>query len=709
MADRNGKSGYDDVLDQARDLIRDADSAGEEYSLEEILAEYGGGTERQLLRDAVPEETAPEETVPAEPEGEPAAEDTVPLPELKPARKAPEPPRKPSPPPKKEPEIPPPPRPLTMEEMVGRTVDQVMEEQAAAAPAKPRRWLFSRRPVEETEELPPPPEPEEEEPEEEPIGPEPPLDEAASEARRAEKKRREMLPAAWCVTALLAGLLAADSRGVEIPAWTGDTRLQTIVFLAALALVNLCCRGVFARGFRLLARRRCSAELVTSLAALVTAGDCAAGLLLPGRTAAQPYALPVCAALCCAQWGLVLREKGLYDAYRAAAITTEPPYLVTDLPQGTGKQRGRVEGFYQDSVADDLSQKWQTALLPVILVGTLVFGGLTSLGKGRGADFLLCWSAVLAASASLALPLSWSLPWSRLSAQLQKSGCALAGWGGAAAISRRRTMVLTDLDLFPPGSVQLNGIKVYGEKVPHAVSYAASLVRAAGSGLERLFDELLRSEGGHYRELSDFSFYEEGGCSAVIRGESVLLGTAPFLRKMDVRLPGNLNLQTGLYLAVDRQLVAVFAVKYKPPENVDWALRMLRRSRITPILASRDPNITPALLKRKFSRAVKVEYPPLAARLALSELEQGRGRPRALLLREGLLPYAETVAGAHRLRRGVSLCTQLSLLGSGAGMLLAYYLCSAEALALMTPLMLLAFQLLWLLPVVLLTAWTVRY
>ena len=264
----------------------------------------------------------------------------------------------------------------------------------------------------------------------------------------------------------------------------------------------------------------------------------------------------------------------------------------------------------------------------------------------------------------MALPLSWSLPWSRLSAQLQKSGCALAGWGGAAAISRRRTMVLTDLDLFPPGTVQLNGIKVYGEKVPHAVSYAASLIRASGSGLERLFDGLLRSEGGSYRELSDFSFYEEGGCSAVIRGESVLLGTAPFLRKMDVRLPGNLNLQTGLYLAVDRQLMAVFAVKYDPSENVGWALRMLRRSHITPILAARDPNITPALLRRKFGRAVKVEHPPLAARLALSELEQGKGRPRALLLREGLLPYAETVAGAHRLRRSVSACTRLSLLGS---------------------------------------------
>ena len=707
MADRNGKSGYDDVLDQARDLIRDADSTGEDFSLEEILAEYGGGRERQLLRDVEEEAAAPAEPVP-----EKVPEDTVPLPELKPARKEPEPPKKrepPPPPPKKEPELPPPPRPLSMEEMVGRTVGEVMEEQAAAPEKTRRRGLFSRRPLEDTEELPEPPEPEEEEPEEEPIGPEPPLDEAATEARRAEKKDREMLPAAWCVTALLAGLLMAESRGVVIPAWTGDAQLQTIVLLASLALVSLCCRGVFARAFRLLARKRCSAELAASLAAVITAADCAARLLLPERTAAEPYALPVCAALCCAQWGLALREKGLYDAYRAAAITEEPPYLVTDLPQGTGKQRGRTEGFYQDSVADDLSQKWQTALLPVILMGTLVFGGLTSLGKDRGADFLLCWSAILAASCSLALPLSWGLPWSRLSAQLQKSGCALAGWGGAAAISRRRTMVLTDLDLFPPGSVQLNGIKVYGEKVPHAVSYAASLIRASGSGLERLFGGLLRSEGGSYRELSDFSFYEEGGCSAVIRGESVLLGTAPFLRKMDVRLPGNLNLQTGLYLAVDRQLVAVFAVKYNPSENVDWALRMLRRSRITPILASRDPSITPALLKRKFGRAVKVEYPPLAARLALSELEQGRGRPRALLLREGLLPYAETVAGAHRLRRSVSACTRLSLLGSGAGMLLAYYLCSVEALALMTPLTLLVFQLLWLLPIALLTEWTGHY
>ena len=45
----------------------------------------------------------------------------------------------------------------------------------------------------------------------------------------------------------------------------------------------------------------------------------------------------------------------------------------------------------------------------------------------------------------------------------------------------------------------------------------------------------------------------------------------------------------------------------------------------------------------------------------------------------------------------------------GAGALLAYYLCSVEALSLMPPLTLLVFQLLWLLPVALMTEWTGRY
>ena len=181
-----------------------------------------------------------------------------------------------------------------------------------------------------------------------------------------------------------------------------------------------------------------------------------------------------------------------------------------------------------------------------------------------------------------------------------------------------------------------------------AIAYAAAMTRAAGCGLERLFEDYLKGEGGSYELAVDFSFYEEGGYAATIRGEAVLLGTASFMRKMDIRLPGNLNLKTGIYLAIEHHLSAVFAIKYEPSENVDFALKMMRRSHLLPILASRDPNITPALLRRKFSKNIRLEYPDLTDRVALSEAENDHGDlPRALVFREGLLPYAEEIGRAH--------------------------------------------------------------
>ena len=187
------------------------------------------------------------------------------------------------------------------------------------------------------------------------------------------------------------------------------------------------------------------------------------------------------------------------------------------------------------------------------------------------------------------------------------------------------------------------------------------------------------------------------------------MGTASFMRKMDVRLPGNINLKTGIFLAVDGDLIAVYAVKYLPADNVDYALKLMRRSHILPILAARDPNVTPALLKRKFSKNLRVEYPELVTRVALSEAEQDRGLPRALLFREGLLPYAEAVAGSGRLCLCVRRATLLAILGSLAGTLLSFYLVFVAAYSLLTPLALQAFLLLWTLPVLLMADRSGRY
>lgn len=694
----------------------------EDYSLEEILAEYGGSLEHHLLRETeAPAEPEPP-AAPAEPA--PAQEpETPPVPEPPPEEEAP-----PSPPeePPSAPPAPDPlqeaeqaaeadvarlniphPRPISLEDVVGSTVDAVMEE-AREPILPPKRGLFSRKPPEETESLPPPPEPEPE-PDPEPIGPEPTLWEAAHDARQLYIRRKHtvLLP---LITALPPTLfLLLERYQVKVPYWSGDREVQCVVLLVCLGLTALLCRHVFLKGFGMLLRRRCVAELLVSLSVLVSAADCAARLLGGEPGEVMPYASVSCLGLVFAQWGVRRESKGNYDMLRAASLDEDPPYLVTSTPQGACKQRGSVPGFFTTAARSDVAALWQTALLPAFLAAALVFAGLSSAGQERSGDFLLNLSAILPAAATFSLPLCWALPWSKLSEHLQRTGCAVAGWSGAQKISAQRRMIVTDGDLFPPGTVQLNGRKLYAETQEQAVSLAASMARAAGSGLERLFNNLVRSEGGRYEKVDDFSFYEEGGWSGTIKGESVLMGGASFMRKMNVRLPADVNLRTGVFLAVDKELTAAFAVKYSPSENVDFAMKMMQRSRIQPILASRDPNITPSLIKRKFNRGVHMEYPGLSERIALSEAEKDRDLPRALLFREGLLPYAETVAGSLRLCKAVRRAAAISLLGSWAGTLLTFYLTSLGAYELLNPLALEVFLLLWTLPVLLMADWTGRY
>ena len=200
----------------------------------------------------------------------------------------------------------------------------------------------------------------------------------------------------------------------------------------------------------------------------------------------------------------------------------------------------------------------------------------------------------------------------------------------------------------------------------------------------------------HQRALRGTVDFGQGvgrGVGGRIHGETVLFGTAGFMRKRGVNLPRNLGLKTGVFLSVDGTLIAVFAVKYMPAENVDWALHALHHSRITPVLAVRDGNITPALLKRKFGTDARAVYPKLSTRLALSE--RGGGRPYALLMREGLMPYAEVVLGSKRLCASTKRCTVLAFLAATASTLLAFYLTFVGAYSVLTPLSLLIYVLLW--------------
>ena len=136
----------------------DVPALEEDFSLEEILAEYGAGREQRLM-EAV-EQEARRETEPAAPPAEGGAKKPPLQTEARP-RPAPQVTEKTAPPqkPPAQPEdlleelrqdLPPSPHPITLEDVVGSTVDAVMEEEEEPLlKKKHRRGLFSRKKLEE--------------------------------------------------------------------------------------------------------------------------------------------------------------------------------------------------------------------------------------------------------------------------------------------------------------------------------------------------------------------------------------------------------------------------------------------------------------------------------------------------------------------------------------------------------------------------------
>lgn len=687
MSRRNQRPSYTPVPD-------------DELSLESILAEYGRGG-RQPAPEAAPTpepKPAPEPVSVPEPAPEPESvpePEPVPVPDPVPLSDTPD--------------------RVSLKDVMSQTVDAVLEDEDDGVIDDPvplgqrlsgllhrftdRRSDRRRGLSQETEQLfdDPEEEPEPEEPEE----PEPRMDDALrEEKRRCNRLRRGLLLGAFPALLLV---VAAVLQELEVlpPAWLDAAFLRCMALGGGLLLTALLCLPVWQTAVRMLRDGRVGCELCAGVTVLADLLCCVSGAVT-GSTLSTPYAAAGALLILSCQLGLYLTAESRRIAFHLADVNGIPPYVVSVLPAGVCKQRGVLEGFYRMTMRPDPARQWQNYVLPLLLSAAVVLSGVVCFTARPMEEFPWVLAALTGAGVQLSLPLTGALPLYYLSRRLERSGAAAAGYAGARAVARAGRIVLTDDDLFPAGTVTLNGYKVYGEERVRAVSYAASVARAAGSSLAPLLDRQLTAEGGYPMRVDEMRYCEEGGVEAAIRGETVLMGSAYFMKKRHVSLPRDLKLQTGLFLAVDGVLTAVFAVKYQPSRNAEWALRAMRRSHITPVLAVRSSNVTPGLIKRKFGVDAKVVYPDVSTRLALAQLAAQQGEtPNVIVCREGLLPLAESVVGSRRMVRAVRTATVLGYIGSLCGVLLSYYLTSVGNFAVLTPLAMVVFLLLWLLPTLL--------
>lgn len=658
------------VLSDTGELLKDI-PLSQDYDLEDILAEFGTGA------------TKPK--APSRPE---------------------------SPEPKE--------RLVSLEDVMDRTVSAVMEEESAqrqmemaqeeAAARKAKRAALRRarlaacrsffRKLMAAKSRPIPKE------DEEALPPEPDMDEAEFEQKRLCRRHRGAALRCLLPAALLVGITAAEAL-VTLPAFWTDTPALRFGTVGGLLLLEAAFALPLWREMAALFRERrfsCAAGALVLFLSCIA--DCVWCLVRGGEH--LPLAGAAALVIFCCQWGAFLRCESRRESFHLANLGGTPPWGVSKTEAGAVKQSGRIDGFYTHAMTPDPIEKGQNLLLPLLLATACVLAGVVCLSDIKPGQPFWVLTALLTAAMPLSLPVAGALPMRLLARRLSHSGCAVAGYCGAKNVSGFRRIIITDEDLFPSGTLSLHGLKIYGEELGRVLSYAVAVARAADSQALPLLEQMLSDNGGHAEKLDDFRWYEEGGAGGSIHGETVLLGSAYFMRKQKVRLPKDLKVPSGLFLAVDGQLTAIFALRYQPSRNVDWALRALRRNRVIPVLAVRGCNLTPDFLRRSFKVDAKPIYPDVQTRLTLLEKTRAVAPAHALIYRDGLMPYAETVLGCRKLLLAVRRTGALVCLAAVAGLLLCYYLTGIGGYASLTPLRLVLFQLLWLLPGLLL-AGQVKY
>lgn len=393
-------------------------------------------------------------------------------------------------------------------------------------------------------------------------------------------------------------------------------------------------------------------------------------------------------------------------AIRLDSITAVPEYY--EDKKGFVRSEGQVAQFMDTFETSPKLEKTLSVYTLVALCISVAAGVLAGVLHGVSVGIQVASVTALAAMpASMFITLT--RPMAVLEKRLHRLGAVLCGWQGVEGLAGKAVFPITPEDIFPGGTVQLNGVKFFGKLPPDTViAYAAALMEADGNSLQPIFTHLLDSRNGRHYTAENLQVYQ-GGIGAEIDGKQVLAGSLSFLKDMGAELPEGIRVSQAVCLAVDAELCGLFALNYEKERSAAAGLSALTGHRkLGAVMTRRNFMLSAEFLKSFFGANPKrIAFPDLEQLEQLQEKKQEEAAPAlAMVTAEGLAPFAYAVTGARALNRAAKFGVAVHMTGGILGMVMMLVLAYLGATELLTPVNLFLYELVWLVPGLLLSEWT---
>ncbi len=483
---------------------------------------------------------------------------------------------------------------------------------------------------------------------------------------------------------------------------TGAERVFALLNLLIFGVGLFVCRDILKDGIKPLKKLKVTADTSVSVACAITLLQSLLVLIAPSFFFSQSlnvYSLLAMFALTLNSLGRHMtakRAKGNFGFVissfnKYTARFYHDPRMTAKILSNTSiksskivfqKRTSFLKNFIKLTYAEDegtgMSEKFTIPSAVVCLLVSVLYFVLSKSFMGA----LSVLSVMLCMAVPMCGRLLGALPLYQLSKNSLRNQAMVVGYPAVEHFSDSCAIMIDAKELYPEGSVHMNGIKTFsGRKIDDALFAAAAVMVNAGGAMAGMFDGIIQGNKEEVLPPVESLVYEdEKGLIGWVNNERVLVGNRFLLEKHGIEPPPidyERKYRKGgneiLYLASSGELVAMFIIEYSANRRVMDALRRMESNGMSLLVRTVDVNITPERISKDFGiyhETVKVLPTALGNIIRDEMIGKEKSAPALIATKGGVVPLGRAVSGCIKAKKNISLSLAIQAIEILLGLLL---------------------------------------
>ena len=480
--------------------------------------------------------------------------------------------------------------------------------------------------------------------------------------------------------------------------------------MRAFAFINLAiygamlynCRGIIIRGLQPLKKIRSNSDTGFAVAAVVTAFQSVLALITPTpffRQGLNVYTLIVMLALAMNSLGKQRNADRISSNFRFVSDSSQKytgkffhdQRMVATLLSGTRNDKSEL--VFQKKTAflkhfmklshspdpgENLADKFS---LPTIVFSLIISIVYLFLSKSF-TDTISVLSIMLCAAVPMCSKALGAVPLHKLAKNSLANQSMVVGYQAVDSFSESAAVMLDAKELYPEGSVHLNGIKTFdSRRIDDAMLAAASVIITAGGAMAGMFDGIIQGDKQENLPTAENVIYEDGkGLIGWVNNERIFVGNRQLLRSHGIEpmteeyeAEQKVDGDEILYLACAGELVAMFIVGYSANRRVADALRRMEANGMSMLIRTTDVNITAERIAKDFGvshRSIKILEQKNSNVVRDEMIGKEKSSPAFVATKGGVTSFGRAVSGCIQTKRNISLSLAVQVFGVLLGLLI---------------------------------------